>query len=375
MITKNLSLIKFLVLCGLVLACCKTPYDPPLKSTETNVLVVEGNIDGAAPIVVKLSRTRMVTAGDTAGRKYELQARVSVEDDHQNSYSLTEAGNGIYTSISTVNLNPSYQYRLHIFTFDNREYQSTFVPFKSSPPIDSINWGIKDNGVQVYINTHDPQNATKYYRWTYNETWEFHSEYTSDFYYDAATNTVLPRTIEVNQCWQSDSSSSIYLGSSTQLASDLIYESPLPYFQLHDEKLSVLYSILVTQYALDVNGYNFWVAMKSNTENVGSIFDPQPNEMMGNIHCITNPSESVVGYVNAGNSVQKRFYISNSSLPPGWNIYAYCPLLMVPADSLHYYFTGGYDPISRTQTGYVAASEGCVDCTLSGTNIKPPFWP
>ena len=116
--TQNNFSIKLLLYCICILAFanCKVPYDPTLKTTDTNALVVSGFIDGASPVIITLSRSRMLTNGDTASRKYESGARVNVEDDHQNSYPLHETGNGIYTSLNTLSLNPMNQYRLHIFT-------------------------------------------------------------------------------------------------------------------------------------------------------------------------------------------------------------------------------------------------------------------
>ena len=368
---------------ALLFAHCKTPYDPPLKSTQTNFLVVEGFIDGAATTKIKLSRTRILYAGDTANRHNEINANVLIEDDHQNIYSLADAGDGIYSNADTLNLNPAYQYRLHIFTSNGKEYFSDFVSYKPAPLIDTIGWKLKNNGVQIYVNTHDPNEATRYYRWEFSETWEFHSAYPTTLKYDVDNNAVIPRTDQVHICWRSDNFHSVLLGSSAKLSNDVIDQAPLVYIEPHNQKLSVLYSILVKQYALDVNGYNFWVAMKSNTEQVGSIFDPQPNQTNGNIHCTTDTSEKVVGYIGAGNTVEKRVFINNNLMPAGWNFPEDCLIITVPAnqDSLIYYFRdGGFSPISETrsqtgQIGYVSSFVQCVECTLNGTNIKPAFWP
>ena len=380
MIKKYLSW-KIIVFgfCVLVLANCKIPYDPPVKSNQTNFLVVEGFIDGGAPTVMKISRTRIVSAGDTAKKNNELFASVFVEDDQGNSFRLQETGNGIYTSVNTLNLIPANKYHLRIVTANSKEYVSDAVPFKPSPEIDKIGWKLKDGGVQVFINTHDQNDATKYYRWEYKETWEFHSSYNSGLIYVPANNTVVTRTEQVFQCWRSNYSSSILLGSSAKLSHDVIEQAPLVYIEEHSQKLSVLYSILVKQYALDINAYNYWEAMRNNTEKVGSIFDPQPNQTVGNIHCTTDASEIVVGYIGAGGTLEKRFYIKNSELPANWNSYGMCETKDVTQDSIAIYFNGGYAPISQSMdpSGIVYNSSyvECVDCTLQGTNIKPDFWP
>ena len=142
---------------------CKDPYNPAVLSSNSNYLVVEGFINGDGLTSIKLSRTRNITSGDTATHVNELNAIVAIEDQSNATYPLTEEGNGIYT-VNTF-LNPANKYRLHIHTSGNKEYVSDYVPYKQTPPIDSLGWHFKNNDVQVYADTHDPQNATKYYRW------------------------------------------------------------------------------------------------------------------------------------------------------------------------------------------------------------------
>ncbi|MEO7962149.1 MAG: DUF4249 domain-containing protein [Ginsengibacter sp.] len=376
---------RFIACCLLILSLsnCKDSFDPILKQTDVSSLVVEGYIDGAVPAEFKISRSRMLTNGDTASRHYELNARVVIEDDQQNNYPLTGIGNGSYSSINPLSLSPSYQYRLHIFTADNREYLSDFVVFKQAPVIDSITWKIKADGVQISMNTHDANNATRYYRWDYHETWEFHSHFSSNYMYDAATNRVVERTKEFYKCWNDNNSTNILLGSSAKLTDDIISQIPIIYIEPYDFRLSVLYRISVRQYALDINGYNYLVALRNNTEKVGSIFDPQPNQTAGNIHCITNPSETVIGYAGAGISFEQRIFISNDDLPQGWNETPNCPTKTVlnDPDSLKRYFgIEGFAPTSAIEIGgapvaFPSSIIECVDCTVRGTNMKPAFWP
>lgn len=368
--------------CFFLLGNCKVPYDPPIKNRQTNVLVVEGFIDGAAPTVIKLSRTRMVSNNDTASVIPELFATVLVQDEQNNTYQLSGLGDGTYSSLNTLNLNPANKYHVRIQTAGGKEYVSDFVAYKVSPEIDEIGWKLKDDGLQVFLNTHDQTDATRYYRWECIETWEFHSTYYSYLIYNPSRNVVVPRNDQIHVCWQTNNFSTILLGSSAKLEHDVIEQAPLVFIPEHSKKTSVLYSILVKQYALDADGYSYWVAMKNNTEKIGSIFDPQPNQTTGNVHCVTNPSEIVVGYVGAGSTVETRHYIKNSEMPQGWNLGSGCETRIIPdiPDSLAYYFNGGYTPMSESitptnQTIYTGSYTECVDCTLTGTNVKPDFWP
>jgi len=379
---QNYFLLKLFVYCVCIvsLSKCKTPYEPPVQNAKQHFLVVEGFINGNGITTIKLSRTRNISPNDTAAYIFENGANVRIEDNHNNVYPLYSSGQGTYSG--NFNLQPSYLFKLHITTGDNKEYLSDVVVFKPSPPIDSVSWKFDNtNSVQISISTHNPQNNTKYYRWDYEETWEFHSQYNSELWFDKTDTTFKTRYIPIYQCWRSEKSTAILLGSSAKLTEDIIDQAPLTLIPYQSKRISVLYSILVTQYALDSSGYNYWKAMESNTENVGSIFDPQPNLTAGNIHCLTDSSETVIGYIGAGSAQQSRIFISNKEMPSRWNPIPECGEWHVPMtlDSILYYFDGGgYTPIEYDDppgSSVYGAAESCVDCTLTGTLIKPPFWP
>lgn len=365
----------------LLAVSCKDPYYPDVHSTKDHYLVVDGHIDPNGMTSIKLSRTRAIFKIDTAANIVEAGAVISIEDNHGDLYPLYESGGGYYTAY--YQLNTDYSYRLHITTRDGKQYISDFVPCKNSPPIDEVNFKFDGGNVQVFVNTHDPQNKTIFYRWDYVETWEIHSQYYSTLIYNPDTKKVVDRTIPVFVCYKTSNSNKIFLGSSQKLREDVIHEAPLMLIPNHDRKISVLYSTFVTQYALDSAAYNYWNAMKGNTEEVGSIFGSQPNQTHGNIHNIADSSELVVGYVGAGSVQQKRIFISNSDMPAGWNLPQFCDEYVVPLDSLDYYFIGDYyvpiridPPGSAMPKGYFSAIGSCVDCTLSGGTLqKPYFWP
>lgn len=382
MIQKYFSVWRILAgIIILLVAGCKDPYYPDVNSTKDHYLVVDGHINSNGLTTIKLSRTRAIFKIDTAANIEETAAVVSIEDNYGGLYPLYESGGGYYTAY--YQLNSDYYYRLHITTREGKKYISDFVLCKNSPPIDLVSFKFNEGNVQVFVNTHDPQNKTIFYRWEYVETWEFHSQYYSTLIYDPDIKTVVDRTMPVYVCYRSNNSDKIFLGSSEKLREDVIHEAPLMLIPNHDRKISVLYSAFVTQYALDSAGYNYWNAMKGNTEEVGSIFGSQPNQTHGNIHNIADSSELVVGYVGAGSVQQKRIFISNSEMPPGWNLPQYCSEYIVPKDSVDYYFSNNtYIPI-RTEpqgnprpTGYFSAIGSCVDCTLAGGTLqKPYFWP
>ncbi|MGI8583701.1 MAG: DUF4249 domain-containing protein [Chitinophagaceae bacterium] len=379
MMKRNKTIYFFVML--MLTAACKEKFDPPINPQQTNYLVAEGFINaGQGSTNIQLSRTTQLK--DTGQIKPESNATVSVMGEDNSVYLLKETGNGLYSS-SQLNLDKNKKYRLHIITNNGKNYLSDFVAVKLTPPIDSLNWRFENDGVQIYVNTHDPQNNTKYYKWDYEETWEIHSYNAARYKYHV---TPFIGVGDRNQdeiksmyyCWKTKNSTNILLGSSVALNSDVISLQPVTLIPQGSEKLSVRYSILVRQHALDQQGYEFYRLMKKNTESIGSIFDAQPSDITGNIHSVSDPNEKVIGYIGASSVQEKRIFISNSELP-AWFYSFQCTSIYVVnnIDSLVKYFTGDkYIPYEKKGfiEGYYASTSHCLDCRERGTSLKPSFW-
>jgi hypothetical protein len=369
-----------------MVAACKEKFELPRGAGRANYLVIDGVINsGQGPTTLRLARTLALV--DSVGSRQETGATVRVEGDDNSSHPLVELSPGEYHSPQLF-LSDNVKYRLHINTEDGREYVSDYAPVLRTPPIDSINWERPDNDVLFFINTHDPQNKTLYYRWEYEETWEFNSAFPSYIKYQWGTNglpvDVDPRDQAETQmmytCWQSANSTSLLIGSSARLSRDTIH-LPLLLIPNASWKISVLYSLLVRQYALSREGYDFLQRMKKNTEQVGSLFDAQPSELHGNVHCLTDPTEMVIGYVDIADAQEKRIFVRRNDVSP-WNYRHGCveDNIANNADTLGVY--SSMIPTSVAETSQLGdtirifvSQPTCVDCRLRGTPIKPPFWP
>ena len=357
---------------------CREPYKPDLISSPTAYLVVEGILNaGNEPTTVRLTRTFKLD--DTAKVKGEINAMVLVEGKDNTSRQLIMDGDGIYTSPG-LNLVLQNEYRLRIITANGKEYLSDYVVAKNTPPIDSLGFIQDEKGVQIHVSTHDDTGDTRYYLWNYDETWEISSYYFSSYKYLNGQVVVRDPSDYVFTCWKYGNSSNILIGSSARFQSDNIFRAPVAFFANGDEKLDVRYSILLRQYALDKQGYEFYEMMKKNTESLGSIFDAQPLELKGNIRSASDPNELVIGYVSAAVAVEKRFFISVAQLDR-WNFYQDCSSINVRnnPDSIVDAHNSGlsfYSAIGAPFiTYYLAAVPFCTDCTeRGGSLVKPSYW-
>ena len=361
----------------LLICCagCKERYFPPVESLQTQLLVVEANLAFTGPTTIRLTRT---TKLNNPSIQSENNATVSVEGKDNTIRFLTSTGNGNYFS-SNLNLILNNEYRLRVKTTSGKEYLSGYVKAIPNPPLDSITWERKNDGVQIYVNTNDPTNTIKYFRWDYLETWEIHSTYFSDiiFQNNKIRNRIFPAE-NVSVCWKNSPSTRILLASSEQLQSGIISKVPVLFIHLNEEKLAVRYSIIARQYALDKESHKYFEILKKNTEEIGSFFGPLPAEVKGNLYCVNDPNETVIGYVTGSGVSEKRIFIAQSQVAP-WRFYDYCESFDVPKDSVAYYSGNGgtmlINQFSQMPERYSFSTEFCVDCTTrGGANIKPSFW-
>ena len=369
---------------------CKDEFRPSVQSPKTGYLVVEGFINSDGPSSITLSRT--IKLYDTIRNVSEHNAIVSIEGQNNEIYPLYESGDGVYTS-SSLQLNNAERYRIKIKTQYGIEYASDYSNYRTTPDIDSLNWKRDINGVKIYINTHDDQIQPGYYFWKYEETWEIHSTYYTSLQYSYGPGSPIPIGVgyrnqdtspdtSLYRCWQDLTSSNINIGSSEKLSRDQIFY-PIMSIEPQSRKLSVLYSIKVFQYSISKEDYNYLSILKTNSEDIGSIFGAQPYELTGNIHCITTPSETVIGFVEVTQEKQgKRLFISNDQLP-GWGYMQDCTQLIVDNNAESLKSNGDLYPTTVFETGpfgsivkfYATPEINCADCRLYGSSTKPDFWP
>lgn len=364
---------------------CKKPYSPPAIGVNNRFLVIDGTLVNStdSPSVFILSRTVKLT-DSTFASSPEPGAIVSVEGENGDTHNFSELPGGIYQS-TPITLNTASKYRLKITISSGEDYASDFVTVTQAPPIDSLTWQ-QQNDVMIYLDTHDQLNNTKYYRWDYTETYQYEAPLNAElsqsngrlYYVDNTPN-------QTYDCWRSVNSTDILLGSTIALSQDVISKAPIAIVPQNSQKISIKYSILVKQYALTSDAYQYFSILKKNTENLGSIFDAQPTQLTGNIHSVKKPDEVVIGFFTASAVTQKRLFITkydvrdwlfidtnlncdvksigHSPAPdPRFFVYDYPDTTYYP-----YYFCGA--------TCLMIARRECVDCRVrGGTNQKPSYW-
>jgi hypothetical protein len=377
--TKSIAQTGLLVLAFMLDACIETFY-PDIDGQES-ILVVDGMVtDAEDPCLVRLSR---IFSYDDQYYPPEKGATVIILDGDGMPHYLEEKEAGsYYTDTASFRGRAGGRYQLQIILADGTTYQSDYVTLKKAPPVESFDVryeavetrdrGEFIHGLQFYLNTYDPENETRYYRWEWTETWEF------------TVPMQAPELADRYRCWKSHKSSSILIANTKHLTADRIIDYPLHFVSTESNRLRILYSLLVRQYAISPAAYEFWKTHEELEENAGTLFDPIPARVAGNIYNIDDPGEQVLGFFEASGLATRRIFVSNDLIPENISIpsdFEFCKFMVLgDPTNLPYWLNSGwilvdeYYDMNRRMVR-LTNSPKCYDCTLTGSNERPDYWP
>jgi hypothetical protein len=371
LLIKSSWLIKLLLFL-LLISSCIVRYFPGIDEEE-ELIVVEGLITDQPGInTIKISKSQPIWK-----RLYPKPLTgciVSITDNLGNKYSLKETSLwGVYITDSAIFRGvPGRVYTLHIRTTTesvNLNYESLPMQMIPVPPIDSVYYEKQvfvrsakpAEGCNIFLNTHDPSNNCRFYRWEYFETWEFHVPF--DF-----SNKV---------CWISNNPAGILIKNASFLGEASVKRHPVISITDPVDRLLVKYSILVNQYSLSEDEYLYWERLKNTIDQVGGLYDQVPTAIPNNVFCIEYPDTKVLGYFSVSARSSRRLFIKDKF--DGVNgIYEKCfsdTIFTFRPDTV--FWSGPIIKVlsNTVPPGYIFTIDAsCFDCTKRGTNIKPVFW-
>jgi Domain of unknown function (DUF4249) len=351
---------------------CVDPYTPVVQNQPASYLVIDGVIDtGGDTIVFKLSRTVSITGTDST--EAELNALISIEEQNGNSYQLINNGNGTYYLPPGL-LDPSKNMRLNVLGGDLKTYLSDYLPVVVNPPIDtiSIDTAVTINsvpGIELYANTKNPVTQASYYLWRYDETWAYNAKYETTLLQnpDGTLTTRTPDQL-IYSCFITIGSTDVLISSTSGLSENVIKNFPLTHIPYSSPKTRLQYSMLLRQYAITKEAFEFWSSIKKNTEGLGTIFGPLPVQVTGNYTCVTDPSTPVIGFLSVTNQQKKRITFDDSRIPyaPIYDpFYAACEMVLESPELAAYATTQLFlypQYQGTTLEGYYVTSPQCGDC-------------
>lgn len=372
-----------------------------------DLIVVEGMLTNEdTEYTIKLSRTSADV--NVLGDPVE-GASVSVEDGKGNKFDFKEENKGIYVSDDDQfrgEINETYQLTIQIKEGDT--YQSEWCVLNEPGEIDSIYFEKRQyyssaerrnmDGVSIYADGKScSENDDVSLRWKCYSTWKFMVQYpTYHKLYSYAPDSVTRIPYQNKFCWKSSVTDNINIYSFKNTnTKEVTKQHMLLLRPSESDVVSIRYSVLVKQYSISLDEYNFWRNIKETTQETGDIFGKQPYTVVGNIKNITTPSRRAVGFFRVAGVTSKRTYIDRAEVSkmkiPVETFVNHCPVDTGLIDSARYtniydvynHFVvdsgaGLVDMVTNLYTGEIlglrVTNKKCNDCTKTGSGITPSFW-
>ncbi|MFD2943159.1 DUF4249 domain-containing protein [Flavobacterium notoginsengisoli] len=402
----NIYKISLFLILAFAISSCTEQYVFQNTGFES-ALVVEGTITNE--LKNQTIRLSQVYELEETGPKLEKGANVFILDDKGNEYQFAEKDT-VYESITPFKAEPGRKYQLKIKTSAGKNYTSDEQALTTETKIDNVTATVEtvngERGVQINVNSFDPTNSSKYYRYEYTETYKVIAPLWSPFEAfvidvpavpedpregtpgsPASENiSIVRRTKQVRICFSTKKSNSIILNSTNALSEDRVH-FPVRFISNQNYIISHRYTIFVKQYIQNLAAHTYYKTLKDLSSS-GSILSPkQPGFFYGNIKSVENPSEKVIGFFEVSAVSSERIYFNyedlfpREPLPPYYESdcemkeFADCtgdpPCAAVQLRSVirsrELIYFSGFSP-------YFLVKPACGDCTKFSSNIVPPFW-
>ncbi|MCU4189739.1 DUF4249 domain-containing protein [Flavobacterium sp. HXWNR29] len=392
---KNISIKSILQLLMIFsIVSCTEPYALQSNTYESALVVEAVLTNEAKQHEVKLTKTYRLEENEN---EVETGAVVKIYGDDGSVQDFEEI-DGIYKSTNIFQAIAGVKYKLTIETSNGNNYVSNLETLTTVTPLEEITASAVTNngvrGVEIAANSYDPLNTSKYYRYTYEETYKVivprWSPNKLTFTSDNEIIISLRDDPQTRTCYTTNKSNNIILASTIEMTEDRVTNFPVKFIPQNNYSIANRYSILVKQYVESFNSYNFYRILKSfsNSENVLSQI--QPGFIYGNIQCTNNPNEKVIGIFNVASVSSKRIFFNYEEIFPGELFPDYLDTCDIKEFDSSCFgpscaANGFYSLKSNYMSGKLVyyASEGvifkmvkpvCGDCTTFSSNVIPAFW-
>ena len=234
------------------------------------------------------------------------EAQVSISDDLGNTVKLIQGKPGEYLTADSAFVGvPGRNYTLSIRLSDGKQYTSRPEKLLPVPGIDQLYYEVNDQlkniewaGIYVYVDIQDPAETADYYRWL-----------ATGYSMRPSTGVCCPwsRPPETcakcyTQCWMRTDN----LAANT-FSDELVngYRIRQPVF-ISPIRMRGMHLVEVSQYSLTKEAYRFWERYEEQRIRTGSILDPLPEPIEGNVYNVNEQNDVALGYFGASSVYRKR---------------------------------------------------------------------
>lgn len=236
---------------------------------------------------------------------------------------------GIYQTPSDFFVKLNKEYKLLVETKEGIIYESTFEYARKVPQIDSIrsrpfrvatkNPLLDQTGMMIDAFFKDDPSESNYYLWKPVDGMGVLVTY-PELYTIPRTAIVCGGCAAPKACCKECFLPETRMKGVFEISNDRLFNGintliPAVFLPEDGFRFMKRYRLTVNQYSISEQGYNFLNLVKQQLEIEGSVFDPLPSNIIGNISNLTNPEEQVLGYFFVSDVSSKTIYIDREDLP------------------------------------------------------------
>ncbi|NVK52129.1 MAG: DUF4249 domain-containing protein [Flavobacteriaceae bacterium] len=387
----------FLIIVLLIVSCTE-PFTIQ-NIEETEALVVEASITNEVSYQsIYLSKAINLTEDKL---KPEVNAIVYIKGDNNTVYNFKETTSGVYVSTNTFSAQKNVNYQLFIELANGKKYESLKEKTTSNSQFNDIKVKLHENldgdqEFRLFVDSSDLTGNSKYYRYTYEETYKivapFWSPYELQSDKNSSTGYKIVRKTDLTKgvCYSTNVSNTIIQTETTSLEKDNVL-FPIRRISVDDFIISHRYSILVKQYVQSFEAYTYYKVLSKFSNASNLLSQSQPGFFNGNIFSTTDKEERIIGFFEVVSVNSKRIFFNyrdffktgrpdyiekcglySPSAKKDPNFGLISPLEDALENGWVYFSETGFD--TKEIGPYNLVAKECGDCTKSGTNIKPSFW-
>lgn len=389
--------ILFIMVLMLTVTSCIDRFEPEIKTTDAVKYVVTGAVNSGDDV----QRINVSTSSPISkpGLLPVTGCAVKVIDAKGNEYPAKDVWNGNYdVVIPGSELVPGNSFKVDIVIPGGDHLVSDFDQIQSGPAVDSVYYLVQKlptespivftQGIQFYVDLNASGFSCKHYKWELVETYEYHTRYPIEWWYNGYLRHTYPPDSSKMVCWRTSQLRDVYMLSTDQMAQNMYKKYALNFVDnVSSARLVYGYSLLVRQYALSDAAFKYWDQVRINSQEQGGLYETQPMAIKGNLHNVTHPGLDVLGFFSATSVTKKRVFVKNVPDLPIDFVFN-CVIDNLPWGGLAGTYPIMY-PIYLPQRNIIvndsvvssydllSIDHECVDCTatVGGTTVKPDFWP
>jgi hypothetical protein len=315
---KRLTYYQFLLI---LLASCEEYYTPKIDDISGHLVVDALITNDLSKNYVRLSTTRGFY--DELAPSSVLDATVELVDKNGIRFMGTRSISGTYTFTTVPEIGNSYKLRIY---YQNFAYESEMVTMPPMPEI--LNASLVEKVKKEYFS--DIYGVVTPISFPGNNICIDAPVTDSLSYYRFSTRSILewnysPKTPYINGHWaqQIFGWNSFYptnfniAGPKTfSQASGKIEKHALvwlanesKYFLHTDTLASNGWILIVDQFGISKGSFNYHEKLNSQFAADGSLFDPIPDQIYGNIRCVSDSTKIVYGYFDLNSYRQYRYFL------------------------------------------------------------------